>query len=152
MGSSPTDPLPSSCLGSSRSCIWYVASLALRESECLGPLSAWNSWQPTVCVCACVGANPSNICQALCDPGSFWLQGWDGWVHRGHVCGGQLACARAPCARQSLCEEAGVCLYTYGSCGKANGGNKWHWGSQQTSWLWDPGIQKVEVGVLAEIN
>lgn len=47
---------------------------------------------------------------------------------------------------------AGVCLYTYGSCGKACGGNKWHWGSQQTSWLWDPGIQKVEVGVLAEIN
>lgn len=111
MGSSPTDPLPSSCLGSSRSCIWYVASLALRESECLGPLSAWNSWQPTVCVCACVGANPSNICQALCDPGSFWLQGWDGWVHRGHVCGGQLACARAPCARQSLCEEAGACTH-----------------------------------------
>lgn len=35
---------------------------------------------------------------------------------------------------------------------KASGGDKWHWGSQQPSWLWDPGIQQVEVGVLARIN
>lgn len=69
-------------------------------NPCLGPLWAWSSWQPTVCVSACVGANPSNICQALCAPRSSWLQGWDGWV----VQQGTRARGAAGVCQGSLCK------------------------------------------------
>lgn len=154
--SSPTHPLDPSCPGGSRSCSWCVPSPALGEPGCLGPLPAWNSWQPTMCVCACVGANPSNICQALCDPRSFQLQGWDGWVHRARAGGGGWRVPGLP-VQGSACVtrlQWQLCACTHMSCvaSKASGGDKWHWGSQQPSWLWGPGIQQVEVGVLDGIN
>lgn len=45
-----------------------------------------------------------------------------------------------------------ACTHMAHVASKTSGGDKRHWGSQQPSWLRDPGIQQVEVGVLAGIN
>lgn len=95
-------------------------------------LSAQNSWQPTVCVSACVGANPSNICQALCHPRSFWLQGWDGMAGcTGDTCmwgswyvPGLLVQGNA-CVRRLLWQVC-ACTHMAHVTSKASGGDKWH--------------------------
>lgn len=86
------------------------------------------------CVCACVGANPGNICQAVCDPGSFRLRGGDGRVRGGHVRAGRLACAGAPCARRLLWRVC-ACTRVSSVASKAPGGDKWYWGLQRAPQL-----------------
>lgn len=120
--SSHRGPSPTTCSPWGLILPWvgtYPPSSAPGEPECLRllqPLQTRSGWQPTVCVCACVGANPGNICQGCLRSWEF-PAGGEGTAGcaGGHVCAGRLACAGAPCARQRLCTEAsaaGVCLHT----------------------------------------
>lgn len=70
---------------------------------------------------------------------------WGGWRVPG------LPVQGSACVTRLLWQ---LCACTHMSCvaSKASGGDKWHWGSQQPSWLWGPGSQQVEVGVLDGIN
>lgn len=97
-----------------------------------------------VCVCACVGPNPGNICQAT-RPGSSGCGAQGTRVRAAGVCRG------SPGRAAPLRGQVRACTRVSNVVSKGPGGNKWQRGPQRAPQLWDLGTQQVKVGVLAGV-